>query len=92
MTAILINQTVDVHWHLPGAQKTDGTIEGDKVTRNFDNLVPACEFAVAMAKEGNLLVQLYPDTGPILDISQAQKIATDWETGKIPVDATDIEI
>jgi hypothetical protein len=91
MTAILINQAVDVHWHLPSAQ-IDGTILGDEVTRTFDNLVPACEFAVAMAKEGNLLVQLYPDIGPVLDISQAEKIAADWETGKIPVDAKDIEI
>jgi hypothetical protein len=43
-----------------------------------------------MANEGTLLVQLYP--GPVLELSQSQKIAADWETGKIPVDATDIEI
>ena len=92
MTAILINQNVDVHWHLPSAQKPNGMIEGDEVTRAFTNLIPACEFAVAMAKEGNLLVQLHPADGSVLDVSQARKVVTNWETGKIPFDATDVEI
>jgi hypothetical protein len=47
MAAILINQNVDVHWRLPRAQKPDGMIEGDEVTRTFVNLVSACEFAGA---------------------------------------------
>jgi hypothetical protein len=50
MTTLPINQAVDVHWQLPSAQKPDGRIEGDEVVRTFDNLIPACEFAVAMAK------------------------------------------
>jgi len=67
-------------------------IEGDEVVRTFENLIPACEYAVAMAKEGNLLVHLYPDAGPSLNVAQAQKIVTEWETGKISIDATEIEI
>jgi hypothetical protein len=46
----------------------------------------------AMAKEGNLLVQLHPVDGSELDVSKAQKVVTNWETGKIPVDAADVKI
>ncbi len=91
MAKMLINQAVDVHWHLPSAQKPDQTIAGDEVVRTFNNLIPACEFAVAMAREGNLLVSLYPDSGPPFDLTQAQTIVTAWETGKIALDATELE-
>jgi hypothetical protein len=67
-------------------------IEGDEVVRTFANLIPACEFAVAMANEGDLLITLYPESGPLLNLSQARTIATAWETGKIAVDASQVEI
>jgi hypothetical protein len=92
MTTLPINQAVDVHWQLPSAQKPDGRIEGDEVVRTFDNLIPACEFAVAMAQEGNLLVTLYPESGPVLDTSQAHKIKMAWESGNVETDATELEI
>lgn len=91
MPAISINQAVDVHWQLPNAQRGDGPIIGDEVERVFENLIPACEFAVAMAKEGHLNISLYPERGPVLEISDAQRIKDIWESGKVALEAEELE-
>ncbi len=91
MPSISINQAVDVHWHLPSTPHVDGPIVSDKVTRTFENLIPACEFAVAMAKEGNLNFSLHPDSGPVLDLNDAQRIVDVWESGKVSLEAEEME-
>jgi hypothetical protein len=91
MPVISINQAVDVHWRLPSAQRADGPIIDDKVTRTFENLIPACEFAVAMAKEGNLDIHLYLVTGPVLDLAGAQRIVDVWESGQVSLEAEEMD-
>ncbi len=92
MASLPINQDVNVHWRHVGVLKPDGATEGEDVVRTFINLIPACEFALAMSREGHDMIRLDPSHGPRLDVAQAQKIATAWETGKVELDATEVEI
>lgn len=92
MKSFVISQAVDVHWHLKSAKKLDGTIAGDEMKHTFDNLVSACKFAVSKGEEGNLLIHLYPDTGPSLNLAQAHRIFTMAEAGEIPNAATHVEV
>jgi len=91
MPTIAINQAVNVHWRLPSAPAGDGPVVSDKVTREFPNLIPACEFSVAMAKEGNRDFSLHPDSGPVLDLAAAQRIKAVWESGAISLEAEELE-
>ena len=86
MASISINQSVAVRWVHPNGS------EGEQVVRNFTNLIPACEFAVAMEKEGDVDLRLYPEYGRPLEIGEAKKIATEWESGAIPLDATEVSV
>ena len=92
MKSININQSVEVHWRMPPASPSSKPSEKDEVTRTFPNLIPACEFAVSMAREGDLLLELYPDGGPTLSLADAQNIVTKWETGEIADTAEIVEI
>jgi hypothetical protein len=92
MKSIVINQAVDVHWRLSNPIGTDGDTAGDKIQRTFANLIPACEFAVSMAKEGHVNIDLYPEGGPSLTVAQALEIITKWESGEISDVATHVEI
>lgn len=92
MKTVLINQSVDVHWHIAKAPKSEKPSDDDEVTRTFPNLIPACEFAVSMAREGDLLIQLYPESGPELDLAEAQVIVTKWESGEIAETAEEVDI
>jgi hypothetical protein len=91
MPTISINQAVSVHWRLPAGPASEGPVVSDKVTRAFPNLIPACEFAVAMANEGNLDVSLHTDRGPVLDLAEAQRIKAVWESGAVSLEAEDLE-
>ena len=91
MPTISINQAVNVHWRLPPGPASEGPVVSDKVTREFVNLIPACEFAVAMAKEGNLDFSLHPDRGPVLELADAQRIKAVWESGTVSLDAEELE-
>ena len=51
MPLLAINQPVDVHSQPPGADQSRGLVQGAEHVHPFDNLIPACEFAVALAKE-----------------------------------------
>ncbi len=90
MPKISINQAVDVHWHMSPAHRDKGQA-ADEVVRTFDNLIPACEFAVSMAKEGDLDIHLYPETGHALKLEDAQRIVSLWESASVPLEATEIE-
>jgi hypothetical protein len=91
MPVLSINQAVNVHSHPPEARRSDGSVQGDEHVHNFDNLIPACEFAVSLDKEGHLNINLYTDSGSDLDIGQAQQIVAVWESGKVSLDAEEIE-
>jgi hypothetical protein len=91
MARISINQPVDVHSHPPTALRPDGTIQGDEHVHTFNNLIPACEFAVSLAREGHLNITLYAESDGALDLDQAHQIAKIWESGKVALDATDLE-
>jgi hypothetical protein len=84
MPVLSINQAVDVHSHPPGAH-------GDEHVHSFNNLIPACEFAVSLDKEGHLNISLFTDSGNTLDISEARRIVEVWESGKVSLDAEEIE-
>jgi hypothetical protein len=83
MKTVLINQTVDVHWRMAKADKSETPSERDEVTRAFPNLIPACEFAVSLAREGDQFIELHPENGPALTLAEAQLIVTKWESGEI---------
>jgi hypothetical protein len=91
MSRIPINQAVEVRWRLPAAPHAEGPVVSDVVTRSFPNLVPACEFAVAMANEGNRDFSLHPDSGPVLDLAAAQRIKAVWESGAVSLEAEELE-
>jgi hypothetical protein len=91
MPRLPINQTVDVHSHPPGTQPTGGSTQGDEHVHPFVNLIPACEFAVSLAREGHLDLTLHTETGVVLNIGDAQRIVEIWESGAAPFDAEDIE-
>ena len=91
MPVLSINQPVDVHSHPPEARRSDGLIQGDEHVHEFKNLIPACEFAVSLAKEGHLNINLYAESGDTLDILEAQKIVEVWESGNVSLDAEEIE-
>jgi hypothetical protein len=91
MPVLSINQAVDVHSHPPGAQRGNGMTQGDEHVHSFNNLIPACEFAVSLDNEGHLNINLYTDSGSALDISEARRIVDVWESGKVSLDAEEIE-
>jgi hypothetical protein len=91
MPRISINQTVSVHWRLPSAPVGEGPVVSDKITRDFANLIPACEFAVAMAHEGNREISLHPDSGPALDLANAERIKAVWESGTVSLEAEEMD-
>jgi len=91
MPVLSINQPVDVHSHPPEARQSDALIQGDEHVHEFPNLIPACEFAVSLAKEGHVNINLYTDSGSALDIGQAQRIVEVWESGKVSLEAEEIE-
>ena len=84
MPVLSINQAVDVHSHPPGVQ-------GDEHVHSFNNLIPACEFAVSLDKEGHLDINVFTESGSALDIGEARRIVEVWETGKVSLDAEEIE-
>ncbi len=92
MARILINQPVDVHSYPPDANQVDGTFTGDEHVHDFINLIPACEFALSLAKEGHLNVSLRTEGGNDLDLVQAQQIVNAWTSGKVAAEAEEIEI
>jgi hypothetical protein len=91
MPVLSINQAVDVHSHPPGAERGDGAIQGYEHVHTFNNLIPACEFAVSLDKEGHLNINLYTDSGSALDIGEARRLVEIWESGKVSLDAEEIE-
>jgi hypothetical protein len=90
MPVLSINQAVDVHSHPPSDQQGRVT-QGDEHVHSFNNLIPACEFAVSLDKEGHLSINLYTDSGSALDIGEARRIVEVWESGKVSLDAEEIE-
>jgi hypothetical protein len=90
MPRLPINQPVDVHSHPSGTQQ-GGAIQGDEHVHSFVNLIPACEFAVSLAREGHLNINLHTESGVALDLSEAQRIVKVWESGTVPLDAEEIE-
>lgn len=92
MKSVLINQSVDVHWRHPEPNASKAPSGRDEVTRTFPNLIPACEFAVSMAREGDVLMELRPENGPTLNLAEAQAIKAKWESGEIAETAEDVEI
>jgi hypothetical protein len=91
MSALSINQAVAVHSHPPGARLENGVTQGDEHVHTFNNLIPACEFAVSLDKEGHLNINLYTDSGSALDIAEARRIVEVWESGSVSLDAEEIE-
>lgn len=91
ITSILIDQGVDVHSHPPGTQNPDGSFQREEHVHRFGNLIPACEFAVSLAKEGHLNISVYPEPGPVLELSQARRIVEIWESGEVPFEVEEIE-
>ena len=53
MARLTINQAVDVHSLPPAADQISGVTRGEEHVHSFDNLIPACEFAVSLATEGH---------------------------------------
>lgn len=91
MARSLINQAVNVHSLPPPSEQISGVNEGDEHVHSFDNLIPACEFAVSLAREGHTDISLHTDFEGVLDIDQAQRIVRAWESGRTPLDAEKIE-
>ncbi len=67
-----------------------GSIRGNEHIHSFNNLIPACEFAVSIAKEGHTGVSLKTDLAGALDLSEAKRIVEVWESGKVSLDAEEI--
>lgn len=91
MARASINQDVNVHSLPPAGDQISGVNEGEEHVHSFENLIPACEFAVSLAREGHGHISLHTDYDGVLDLAEAQRIATAWETGKAPLDAEEIE-
>lgn len=91
MSRFSINQAVDVHSRPPAAEQISGVTEGETHVHSFDNLIPACEFAVSLADEGHADISLHTDFDGVLDLDQAQRIVGVWHTGRVPLNAVEIE-
>jgi hypothetical protein len=91
MPILPINQAVDVRSYPPRVEQQPDQTENDEHVHAFDNLIPACEFAASLAKEGHLNISLDTDSGSTLDIAEAQRIVAVWESGKVPLSAEEIE-
>jgi hypothetical protein len=91
MARTSINQTVDVYSVPPAADQISGVNEGEEHVHSFDNLIPACEFAVSLASEGHSHISLRTALEGALDLAQAQQIVTAWHSGRAPLSAEDIE-
>jgi hypothetical protein len=91
MPVLSINQSVDVHSHPPVGQQENDVNPNDEHVHTFNNLIPACEFAVSLHKEGHLDISLYTNSGSTLDIAEAQRLVEVWESGKVSLDAEEIE-
>ena len=85
MARVAINQPVDVHSHPPGGAP------GDDHVHAFNNLIPACEFAVALAAEGHLDITLQTAWGGVVTLDEARRIAKIWESGAVALDATHLD-
>jgi hypothetical protein len=68
--SISINQAADVHWMDQSAVQSNKMIEGGHI-RTFEDLVGACRFAIEKAAEGKLLVRVFPENDPSLNLAQA---------------------
>jgi hypothetical protein len=91
MARSLINQPVNVH-SLPAAgEQIPGVNKGEEHVHAFDNLIPACEFAVSLASEGHREIILRTQWEGALDLEQAQQIVAAWHSGRTPLDAERIE-
>jgi len=86
-----INQSVDVHSLPPAADQISGVNEGEEHVHSFENLIPACEFAVSLASEGHSDISLRTELEGALDLAQAQRIVEAWHSGQATFDAEEIE-
>ena len=91
MGRLSINQSVDVHSLPPPADQISGVNEGEEHVHSFENLIPACEFAVSLASEGHRNVSLSTEVDGALNLEQAQQIVGAWHSGQTPLDAEEIE-
>ncbi len=91
MPRATLNQPVNVHSLPPAGDQIPGVNEGEEHVHSFENLIPACEFAVSLAGEGHRQISLHTDFDGVLDLAEAHRIATAWEAGKAPLDAEEIE-
>jgi hypothetical protein len=91
MSRSFINQAVNVHSLPPPEDQISGVNEGEEHVHSFDNLIPACEFAVSLANEGHSHISLHTDLEGRLNLDQARRIARAWESGQTPLDAQEIE-
>ncbi len=86
-----LNQSVDVHSLPPAADQISGVNEGEEHVHTFENLIPACEFAVSLASEGHRNVSLSTELEGDLDLGQARQIVDAWHSGQAPLDVAEIE-
>jgi hypothetical protein len=86
-----INQSVNVHSVPPAAAQISGVNEGEEHVHAFENLIPACEFAVSIASEGHSDVSLRTELEGDLDLAEAQQIVRLWHSGQVPLNAEEIE-
>ena len=91
MPSLKISQAVDVHSLPPAGTQIEGVTEGDEHVHSFDNLIPACEFAVAIAGEGHTEVVLRTELERTIDLAEAQRIVSVWHSGQVPLRADEIE-
>lgn len=91
MPRLLINQAVDVHSLPPAADQISGVTEGDEHVHSFENLIPACEFAVSLASEGHANISLRTELERTIDLDEAKQIVSVWHSGKVPLDAEEID-
>lgn len=91
MSRASINQAVNVHSLPPAGDQISGVNEGDEHVHAFDNLIPACEFAVSLANEGHSHISLHTDWEGRLSLDEARRIVRAWESGQTRLDAQEIE-
>ena len=91
MERLSINQAVDVHSLPPAADQISGVNEGEEHVYSFDNLIPACEFAVSLASEGHSNISLRTELERTIDLGEAQRIMSAWHSGQVALDAQEIE-
>ena len=91
MARALINQSVDVYSIPPAADQIGGVTEGEEHVHSFENLIPACEFAVSLASEGHGAIRLQRELEGALNLEQAQQIVQAWHLGRAALDAESIE-